>query len=247
MSSVTKDLKSSYDLQYENADLKWRELGARQKEKNIIALAKDISLNKVLEVGAGDGSILNFLDKHDFANELYALEISQSGVEQIKKKQITTLKQVQIFDGYTIPYEDNYFDLVILSHVLEHVEFERALLREIKRVSRHQIIEVPRDYKRGADTKVKHFMSYGHINIYTPTSLKFLLRTEGFIILKEKLAVYGYETFRYIAKGSLKKEFIYTVTWLFKTIALKLPIAREHYCNTITVLCCPDKNAAKIL
>jgi hypothetical protein len=44
------------------------------------------------------------------------------------------------------------------------------------------VIEVPRDYKAGVDNRIKHFLAYGHINVYTPTSLRYLLRTEGFEI-----------------------------------------------------------------
>jgi hypothetical protein len=66
--------------------------------------------------------------------------------------------------------------------VLEHVEHERIVLRELKRVARHCIIEVPLDYRAGVDKRIKHFLAYGHINVYTPTSLRYLLSTEGFVI-----------------------------------------------------------------
>jgi len=135
---------------------------------------------KLLEVGAGDGSILKFLADADFAEGYHAVEISESGVEHILSRNIKGVKSVQLFDGYTLPFANDSFDLIILSHVLEHVEHERLLLRELKRVARHCIIEVPLDYRVGVDKKIKHFMAYGHINIYTPTSLRYLLNTEGF-------------------------------------------------------------------
>ena len=164
-------------------------LGAKYKAQNIIDLCKGHNFNKVLEVGAGDGSILTYLDAVNFAPELHALEIAQSGVDLIQSKNLKHLKSVQTFDGYHIPFADDEFDLVILSHVLEHVEHERMLLRELKRVSRFQVIEVPKDYRYGVDKRMKHFLDYGHINMYTPTSLRFLLQSEGFEIVKDKISM----------------------------------------------------------
>ncbi len=63
----------------------------------------------------------------------------------------------------------------------------RALLREIKRVAAHLAIEVPCEYSWGADEQVEYFLSYGHIDLYTPTLLRFLLRSEGFAIVKDRL------------------------------------------------------------
>src|SRR6202007_1138437 len=146
---------------------------------------KGHTFNKILEVGAGDGSILKYLSDQHFAPEYHAVEISDSGVEDIKQRNIPGVKSVQMFDGYHLPFADNSFDLIILSHVLEHVEHERLLLRELKRVAEYCVIEVPRDYKDGVDSRIKHFLAYGHINVYTPTLLRYLLRTEGFEIEKD--------------------------------------------------------------
>jgi ubiquinone/menaquinone biosynthesis C-methylase UbiE len=96
---------------------------------------------------------------------------------------------VSVFDGYHIPFDDNEFDLVILAHVLEHVEFERMLLREIKRVSKYVVIEVPCDYRFGVDKRMKHFLNYGHINMYTPSSVRFLVQSEGFEVLADKTSL----------------------------------------------------------
>ena len=186
---LSAGLKTSYDNFYVGKDEQWRLLSAKYKAQNIKDVCRKNQFSKVLEVGAGDGSILKYLDEWQFAPELYALEISKSGVEQINNRKIGSLRSVQIFDGYKIPFEDDTFDLVILSHVLEHVEFERMLLREIKRVAKHVVIEVPIDYRYGVDKRMKHFLAYGHINMYTPSSLRFLLQTEGFEIVTDKISV----------------------------------------------------------
>lgn len=186
---ITTGVKTAYDSFYQTHDEAWRMLGAKYKAHNIVDVCKGRTFTKVLEVGAGDGSILHYLDEWEFAPELHALEIAQSGVDLIKSRKLKHLKSAQAFDGYKIPFADNEFDLVILSHVLEHVEFERMLLRELKRVSKLQVIEVPKDHRYGMDTRMKHFLAYGHINMYTPSSLRFLLQSEGLQIIADKVSM----------------------------------------------------------
>ncbi|WP_461788731.1 class I SAM-dependent methyltransferase [Pedobacter sp.] len=186
---LNTDFQKAYQNFYTDNDVAWRMLGAKYKAQNIITVCNSIKPQKVLEVGAGDGSILHFLDQYAFAPEIYALEIATSGVEKIKERKLKSVKDVQVFDGYSIPYPDDSFDLIILAHVLEHVEHERLLIRELKRVAKNIVVEVPRDYKFGVDERINHFLAYGHINMYTPTSLRFLLKSEGFEIVADKCSV----------------------------------------------------------
>ncbi len=186
---LSEDVKSAYNEFYTNNDVAWRMLGAKFKATNIIEVCQSIAPKKVLEVGAGDGSILHYLNERNFGEELYALEIAQSGVDQIRKRNLNRLKEVKTFDGYKIPYPDDSFDLIILAHVLEHVEHERVLLRELKRVAKHIVVEVPKDYRFGVDNRMKHFLDYGHINMYTPTLLRFLLKSEGLDIIADRVSM----------------------------------------------------------
>jgi len=194
---IDQSLKEAYDNFYTNSDIAWRMLGAKYKAKNIIDVCKGIKPQKVLEIGAGDGSILHYLNDWNFAPELYALEIAQSGVDIINDRKLSRLKEAQTFDGYKIPYEDDSFDLIILAHVLEHVEHERVLIRELKRVAQFIVVEVPKDYRFGVDNRMKHFLDYGHINMYTPTLLRFLLQSEGLEILEDKVSMTAPETVKF--------------------------------------------------
>jgi ubiquinone/menaquinone biosynthesis C-methylase UbiE len=202
---ISADVKQAYDEFYAGRDEQWRMLGAKYKAKNIVDVCFGQTFTKVLEVGAGDGSILHYLSEWNTFPEMHALEISQSGLEQINKRALKNVKSAGVFDGYHIPFDDNEFDLVILAHVLEHVEFERMLLREIRRVSKYLIIEVPCDYRYGVDLRMKHFLDYGHINMYTPTSLRFLVQSEGFEILNDKVSMIEPEVSKFNAFVNQKK------------------------------------------
>lgn len=255
MANQTNQVVDAYKDFYAGKDTEWRMLGAKYKARNIIEVSGEIRPRKVLEVGAGDGSILHFLNEANFAPELYAIEISDSGIEVIKERGLRNLKEVFKFDGYTIPYADNTFDLVILAHVLEHVEHERMLLRELKRVAKYVLVEVPLDYRFGVDKRMKHFLDYGHINMYTPTLLRFLLQSEGLEVLSDKTSLISTEITRFnefINRGQskrfgkvLKIELEYRIKNLLGNFLGKKK--KEQFANAYTVLTKKSEQTLQIL
>ena len=184
---ISKSLKSSYDEFYSDSSSTWRELGGKYKAENILAVCKNYNFGKVLDCGAGEGSVLKFLEYSPIQSDLYAIEISDTGISQIKKRNLQKLIEVKKFDGYVIPYPDKYFNMAYCSHVIEHVEHPRILLRELKRTSEFQVFEIPLDYSINVDKRVDHYLSYGHINIFTPSTFRFLLKSEGYKIIEERL------------------------------------------------------------
>jgi ubiquinone/menaquinone biosynthesis C-methylase UbiE len=250
---TSENVKAAYDDFYKNHDDAWRMLGARYKALHIMEVCKGQSFQKVLEVGAGDGSILNYLSDWNFAPEYHAVEISDSGVAHIESRSIKNLVSVQEFDGYKLPFADDSFDLIILSHVLEHVEHERLLLREIKRVSKNFVIEVPIDYKANVDKRIKHFLAYGHINMYTPTSLRYLLQTEGFEIVKDLTSMIEPEVTRFNTFINQKKPKTVVNTFKIaaeyaakKTLVTLSNKFSEQLANAYTVLCTKSGKQADI-
>jgi ubiquinone/menaquinone biosynthesis C-methylase UbiE len=241
----SENLKTAYDNYYENNDETWRMLGAKYKVEHIVTVCQGYTFNKVLEVGAGDGVILKLLADKGFAPELHAVELSASGVERIKERNIPSIKSVQEFDGYHLPFEDDSMDLIILTHVLEHVEHERLLLRELKRVAKMVLIEVPRDYKHGVDTRIKHFLAYGHINVYTPTSLRYLLATEGLEVIKDLTDTIAPEVTKFYTFETLKKpkNFLSSLKIDLEHNVKKVAASifgkklEEQFANYYTVLC----------
>lgn len=182
---IPLDLQAAYAAQYAEEGSAWRELGARYKARNIQAVCAGRTFASLLECGAGEGSLLMHLDRAGFCAEMHALEISASGVAAIRRRAIPSVRSVLQFNGYSLPYRDKSFDLAILSHVLEHVEHPRLLLRELRRVSRYQAIEVPLDYSPTVDRRLAHYLGYGHLNIFTPALLRFLLASEGLRLLRD--------------------------------------------------------------
>lgn len=173
---VSDELRENYRDYYGSGDSEWRRLGALGKADNIVTLCKGLAHASILEIGAGEGSILERLSELDFGRRLHAVEISPSGVEAIQRRQIPRLVDCRLFDGYQLPYEAGRFDLAVLSHVVEHVEHPRQLLYEAARVARYVFVEVPLEDTR----RLSHefvFDKVGHINFYSPKTIRRLVQS----------------------------------------------------------------------
>ncbi len=234
MSNPVRDqLQQVYNNQYSSDDTTWRDLGALGKARNLAELCAPLGLNHFLDVGAGDGAVLAALNKFNFNLTCTALEISESGVDKILKRNLSTVKEVRLFDGYKIPFEDKTFELATCSHVIEHVEHPRLLLREIHRVSEYQYFEIPIDFSFFVDNKVKHYLSYGHINIFTPSLFKFLLKSEGFEVVNEKFVFYDDAVHKMLHRNSFPN---YAKSKIKNTIMNAIPFLRKIKPNAYGVL-----------
>jgi ubiquinone/menaquinone biosynthesis C-methylase UbiE len=180
-------LKRNYDEYYtgDTGISEWRELGAIDKAANIVALCSSYAPATVLEIGAGEGAVLQRLADSGFGQRHYALEISASGVESIRDRRIASLVECRAFDGYAVPYGDGTFDLAILSHVLEHVEHPRLLLNEAARVADYVFIEVPLEHNRRLS---RDFVwdAVGHINFFTAQTIRLLVQSCGHQVLSQR-------------------------------------------------------------
>jgi SAM-dependent methyltransferase len=174
------DMKRKYQNYYSDGPSAWRTLCAIDKADNILSLCKGVPHGRVVEVGCGDGAILERLSNLGFADAYYALDISQSGIDAVRKRNIANLEECSVFDGYKIPFEDKSFDLAILSHVIEHVEHPRKLIYEAARIAKIVYIEVPLEdtaflpwnYRKEDDT-------VGHINDFSSKTIRRLVQTCG--------------------------------------------------------------------
>jgi len=82
--------------------------------------------SKVLEIGAGTIPHLNYL-KHDY-DEYFIAETSNYAIEYHKEN--SNIK-AYFYDGVNLPFEDNFFDRIIILHTLEHINDPEKFLFEM--------------------------------------------------------------------------------------------------------------------
>lgn len=101
------------------------------------------TVDRVLDFGCGDGYfIAQFKDK---AREIYACDIDLGRLEKARK-QYPFIRFVSIEAGKKLPFTNNFFDLVFMIGVLEHVERPDFVLKELARVLKGNgqiVIHVP--------------------------------------------------------------------------------------------------------
>jgi ubiquinone/menaquinone biosynthesis C-methylase UbiE len=182
---VDPQLQHNYDEYYGEDLTEWREMGAIDKVSNIRQLCASLNPSTVLDIGAGEGSVSQGLADSGFGKSHFAIDISASGVERIRNRNIPTLAECRQFDGYAVPYPDATFDLAILSHVLEHVEHPRLLLNEAARVAGHVFVEVPLEHNRRLPADFV-WDSVGHINFYTAKTIRLLVQSCGHQVLEQR-------------------------------------------------------------
>jgi len=68
--NISQELENNYKNYYENSDSQWRRIGAIGKVENIITLCNKLPHSSILEIGAGDGSILKRLSELNFGKKL---------------------------------------------------------------------------------------------------------------------------------------------------------------------------------
>jgi SAM-dependent methyltransferase len=189
---VSQKWKENYDNYYKTDESEWRWIGSAPKFQNIAALCRDIQHEKVLEIGSGEGALLRRMNDAGFASTLYSLEISQSSLSCLSALALPRLAEARLFDGYTIPYPDAVFDLAVLSHVVEHLEYPRRLLYEAARVARWVFVEVPLEHTARLQ-KDYSFDPVGHINFYSAKTIRRLLQTCGLRVEKQIVTNIGRE------------------------------------------------------
>ncbi|HEX2959325.1 MAG TPA: class I SAM-dependent methyltransferase, partial [Chitinispirillaceae bacterium] len=101
------------------------------------------SHGKLLEIGAWDGTTIRYY-KEKFKGETYGIDVSEKVLEQAAPY-FTHVKEVDLNCGF-IPFENEFFDVIVCGEVIEHTFDTDQLLSEIHRILKNNgtlIISTP--------------------------------------------------------------------------------------------------------
>jgi ubiquinone/menaquinone biosynthesis C-methylase UbiE len=201
---VNQDLQFWYDNCYTDGSIEQdREITSRQTLEHIQIITGNQKFDNVIDIGAGNGSLMKVLSDLGVCKSISGVEISASGIETIRSKNIQKLTSLTKFDGYTIPHGDKEFEFGVSTHVVEHVEHERMFLKEAARVCKKIYIEVPLEHTGTLDKSIRISGPLGHINFYTSMSFDNLIRTSGLKIEKSAIFPTGLEREIFLSKNKV--------------------------------------------
>ena len=96
------------------------------------------NISKILAIGPGTVPHAPYIE-HSY-EEYHIVDTSDYAIQELKKQGYTKIKK---YDGENVPYRDEYFDRIILSHVLEHVQNPHSfLLHLIKKLRNGGILSI---------------------------------------------------------------------------------------------------------
>jgi 2-polyprenyl-3-methyl-5-hydroxy-6-metoxy-1,4-benzoquinol methylase len=179
-------------------------------KKNLGNLAQNIRIQKmraivdnlhfenrnILDIGCYDGTFLGLIRNRQ--NNFLGLDASDWGIEQCRKKNVHA-QQFFFDDSSPLPFENNFFDLVVAGEIIEHIYDTDLFLEEIKRILKPQgkiLLSTPNIASFGRrllllfgknpiiETTPNEPNSSGHIRYFTFESIGQLLKKHNFSVIK---------------------------------------------------------------
>jgi SAM-dependent methyltransferase len=135
---------------------------------------------RILDIGCGTGETMTFLEQWLVDPFVYGVDNSQQATAYARARGHDNVLQG---DAFALPFEDGFFDNVLLLDVMEHIENDMALLVEVSRVTHSGgkiIITVPALEFLWSN----HDLGQGHFRRYTRGKLIELAKMAGLKIQK---------------------------------------------------------------
>jgi 2-polyprenyl-3-methyl-5-hydroxy-6-metoxy-1,4-benzoquinol methylase len=168
----------------------------------IIKKSKDL---KVLEVGAAYGETLFYLKQKGIAAEVVAVDLFEDSNNKQNYKPLDTFIFGNI-EEIELPQYNNYFDLILLPDVLEHLVEPKKVLSKVKNYLKEDgkiIVSMPNIRHYSALKKIffkgdfsyeeSGIFDYTHMRFYCRKNIKELLETSGFKVVKQESSIKNFK------------------------------------------------------
>jgi|GEM_PF-1446092 len=152
---------------------------------------------RVLDIGCSEGMMILYCNKLLTPTEFYGMDILQERLDKALRRGYKSVL-LQDIRKRPLPYKDGFFDVVICSHILEHLLDPGELLGELGRVMKDDaliIVGVPigllpgilwrrhitplYSKRKSVEESLKRF---GHVTFFTLPDLKKLLGRRRFVV-----------------------------------------------------------------
>lgn len=152
----------------------------------------------ILDVGCGEGLVMKKIrEKYDDIN-ITGLDISKENLDV--SKILNPDAKLVLGDIYSLPFENDSFDLVVCTEVLEHLKEPNTALKEVRRVSNlNLVISVPNEpfFRIGNILKFSYLKELGntpgHLQNWNKNEFENLIKNHfSEISINSKLRVWNF-------------------------------------------------------
>jgi len=157
---------------------------------------------RILDIGCGNGVFLYGLKNNDF--DVYGIDMSEKAVDFAQNT--LGLNNVKLSSINKLEYQDEFFDVITMNHVIEHLYNPENVIKEIDRILKKDgllVISTP----NSDSINFKLFKEYWfpletprHLNLFNHSTIQKLLCDFDFIIDKISFDVSTYsiaQSFKY--------------------------------------------------
>lgn len=159
---------------YQENGLDGFEARGRMDHDAILAQVDFGENDNVLEIGCGLGVLLSRVG----SKNKFGVESNTFSVDKCREKGL----DVRLHDNpYDLPYEDNFFDKVIMNEVIEHIEDVDLVVKEVSRVLKNKGIFIVTTPNKGI---LVRNLSESHCSEMTYGELRAIIKKNNFRIMK---------------------------------------------------------------
>ena len=145
---------------------------------------------KVLDYGCGNGVLTYWLWSNGFGKEIMGVDVSQTGVNNAQKsfaREGLAFATIDALNGLA----PNGFDVVVSSHVLEHIDQPDIALASISEKAEWFVLEVPLEKCMWPELvsrlkgKSRKENPLGHVNFWDKATFKQFLQKSGLLVIRD--------------------------------------------------------------
>ncbi len=143
----------------------------RAEIKYILNLLEKEEGKKILDFGCNLGHLTNMIKKTAPENEVYGADINDFALKCARKKH----KHIKFHEINNEFIENNKFDIIIVSHVLEHIKKRDEFMKNLSKLLSANgkiIMAVPQERVRGDANLVHIFYNFVRLRFQNPHVVK---------------------------------------------------------------------------
>jgi hypothetical protein len=232
------------------SEAEWLRRGAFNKVDSVEQLLarNGIVPSTMTELGAGTGAVISECRRRGLGKTFVAIDYAATAIEYLRDniEGITAIRADIASPDFRL---DEPVDVLVISHVVEHLEQPQAFLQAVRKLQfKVAIIEVPLEdlpfarYK--AAIKNRKANSAGHVQFFTAASFERLVTSAGLKIVDRRsyLPIPSFDALRFVHAKDKLPAWRLPLMWLTRRL---IPLlnqslwSRLYYCH-YAVLVVPE-------